>query len=205
MLTRKNLPPTIITMQTAVELLQDSRQIGALAHPVRARILEVLRTPGTAAGIARQFGRSRQFVGYHLKELERIGLVQRAGERRKGNFVEQLYEATARRFVVSSRFASDPERLASVLRDQVSLAQLSDLGERLQRDSAELIELAAREGTEFPSVTVEADVRFPDAEARAAFVAEYVRSIEALLTKHGAGHGDRFRVALAAYPQLEEE
>ena len=120
-------------MQSPVQLLEDSRQVRALAHPVRARILEALRTPGTAAGVARAFGRSRQYVSYHLKELERLGLVRHAGERRKGNFVEQLYEATARRFVVSSRFASDPERLAAVFRDQVSLGQLSELGERLQR------------------------------------------------------------------------
>jgi DNA-binding transcriptional ArsR family regulator len=192
-------------MQAPVALLQDPAQVGALAHPVRGRILEALRTPGTAAGIARSFARSRQFVGYHLKELERIGLVEHAGERRNGNFVEQLYQATARRFVVSSRFSSDPERLASVLRDQVSLAQLSDLGERLQRDSAALIDLAAREGEEIPSATVEAEVRFPDTAARSAFMTDYVRTLESLLAKHGGGRGERFRGALAVYPHEEDD
>ncbi len=192
-------------MQIPVELLEDSRQVSALAHPVRARILDALRSPDTAAGIARAFGRSRQYVSYHLKELERVGLVQRAGERRKGNFVEQLYEATARRFVVSSRFASDPERLASVFRDQVSLGQLSELGERLQRAAAELVDLAACEGQEIPSATVETEVRFPDDAARAAFMAEYVDTLKSLLAKHGKAQGTRFRVALAAYPELEED
>ena len=192
-------------MQAPVELVKDSQQIRALAHPVRAKILEGLRTPGTAAGLARRLGRSRQFVSYHLKELERIGLVQRTGERRKGNFVEQLYEATARRFVVSSRFSSDPERLTAVLRDQVSLAQLADLGERLQQDSAGLIDRAARDGEQIPSATVEAEVRFPDAAARAAFMADYVRTLESLLAKHGDAKGEPFRVALAAYPQMEDE
>jgi len=192
-------------MQAPVELLNDSQQIRALAHPVRSKLLEGLRTPGTAAGLARGLGRSRQFVSYHLKELERIGLVRRAGDRRKGNFVEQLYEATARRFVVSSRFSSDPERLAAVLRDQVSLAQLADLGERLQQDSGGLIDRAARSGEQIPSATVEAEVRFPDAAARAAFLADYVRTLEALLAKHGSAKGEPYRVALAAYPQLEDE
>jgi DNA-binding transcriptional ArsR family regulator len=192
-------------MQTPVELLENSEQVSALAHPVRAKILEALRAPGTAAGIARAFGRSRQFVSYHLKELERVGLVVHAGERRKGNFVEQLYQATARRFVVSSRFASDPERLASVFRDQVSLGQLSDLGERLQRDAARLVDLAAHEGAAIPSASVEAEVRFPDDAARASFMAEYVATLESLLAKYGHGEGARFRVALAAYPELEED
>lgn len=192
-------------MQAPVELLSDSEQVGALAHPVRARILEALRTPDTAAGMARAFGRSRQFVSYHLKELERVGLVRRAGERRKGNFVEQLYEATARRFVVSSRFARDPAQLASLFRDQVSLAQLVDLGERLQRDAAGLLDRAASEGEEVPSATVEAEVRFPDPSARAAFMAELVDSLKTLLAKHGRSEGPRFRVALATYPELEED
>lgn len=192
-------------MQAAVELLNSAQQVGALAHPVRARILEALRTPDTAAGLARSFGRSRQFVSYHLKELERIGLVRHAGERRKGNFLEQLYEATARRFVVSSRFASDPERLASVFRDQVSLSQLSDLGERLQRDAAGLVDLAASEGREIPSATVEAEVCFADEAARAAFMKDYLDTLKTLLAKHGRGDGERFRVALAAYPELEDE
>lgn len=192
-------------MQTAVELLNDSQQVGALAHPLRARILEALRDPDTAAGLARAFGRSRQNVSYHLKELERCGLVRHAGERRKGNFVEQLYEATAKRFVVSSRFASNPERLASVFRDQVSLARLSDLGERLQRDAAGLIDRAAFEGEEIPSASVEAEVRFPDEGARAAFMIEYVDTLKSLLTKYGHGEGMPFRVALAIYPETEEE
>jgi DNA-binding transcriptional ArsR family regulator len=192
-------------MQSPVELLDDPGQVAAVAHPVRAKILEALRTPDTAASVARSFGRSRQFVSYHLKELERLGLVRLAGERRKGNFVEQLYESTARRFIVSAQFASDPGQLASVFRDQVSLSQLADLGERLQRDSAELIDLAASEGRKIPSASVEAELRLPDEAARAAFMSEFVDLLKSLLTKHGQKEGQSFRVALAAYPNQENE
>ena len=192
-------------MQSSVELLSDSEQVGALAHPVRSKILESLRSPNTAAGIARTFGRSRQYVSYHLKELERIGLVRLAGERRKGNFLEQLYQTTARRFVVSSQFATDPEQLASVFRDQVSLSQLADLGERIQRSAAGLIDLAAFEGKEIPSASVDAEVRFADESARTAFMSEYIELIKNLLEKHGQSGGEPYRVAFAAYPQLEEE
>ena len=192
-------------MQAAVQILSDPDQVSALAHPVRGRVLESLRSPDTAANLARSFGRSRQAMNYHLKALERIGLARHAGERRNGNFVKQLYEATAKRFVVSARFATDPERLASVLRDHVSLSQLVDLGERLQRDAAELIDLAAFEGREFPSASADVEVRFPDESARAAFMADLVESLKLLFAKHGAAEGERFRVTLAAYPDLEEE
>ena len=192
-------------MPASVQILSKPEEVAAVAHPVRARILEVLRTPDTAAGVARSFGRSRQFVSYHLKELERLGLVRRAGERRRGNLLEQIYEAAAKRFVVSSRFAIDARRLAAVFRDQVSLAQLADLGERVQRDAAELVDRAAASGAEIPSASVEAELRLPDAPARAAFMTELVESLKVLLRKHGREEGERFRVALAAYPELEEE
>lgn len=192
-------------MQKAVTVLSDPDQVAALAHPIRAKIMESLRSPATAASLAREFGRSRQFVSYHLKELERVGLVRHAGERRKGNFLEQLYEAVARRFVVSARFAANPKQLASVFRDQFSLSQLAGLGERLQGDAAGLIDLAATEGREIPSASVEAEVRFPDEVARAAFMAELVDTLKQLLTKHGAAEGPLYRVALAAYPELERE
>jgi DNA-binding transcriptional ArsR family regulator len=191
-------------MQSPVEFLNDPQQVAAVAHPVRARILEALRSANSAASVARSFGRSRQFVSYHLKELERLGLVRAAGERRNGNFVEQLYESTARRFMVSAQFAADPERLASVFRDQVSLSQLSNLGERIQRDSALLIDAAAREGNQIPSASVEAEVCLPDEAARAAFMAEFVDLFQALLAKHGRKDGEKFHVALTAYPSLEE-
>jgi DNA-binding transcriptional ArsR family regulator len=192
-------------MQSSVELLRDPASVGVLAHPARVRILAAVRDPETAAGVARTLGRSRQYVSYHLKELERVGLVERVGERRKGSFVEQLYRACARRFVVSSQFATDPERLESVLRDQAALAQLAELGERLQRDSAALIDLAASEGRQIPSASLVAEARFPDETARAAFMVELVDAVKTLLTKHGTADGEPYRVALAAYPELEEE
>jgi hypothetical protein len=47
-------------------------------------------------------------------------------------------------------------------------------------------------------------LRFPDEQARAAFLAEYVETLKALLTRHGGAQGQPFRVALAAYPDPEE-
>ena len=87
----------------------------------------------------------------------------------------------------------------------MSLAQLSDLGERLQRDAAGLVERAAREGEEIPSATVETEVRFPNDAARAAFMTEYIDTLKSLLAKYGKARGSRFRVALAAYPEMEDE
>ncbi len=80
----------------------EQRALHALAHPLRMRILEQLREPASAAEVARRLGESRQNLNYHLKELERGGLVRRVGDRPARGFVETLYEADADSVVVSS-------------------------------------------------------------------------------------------------------
>src|SRR5262245_46948940 len=108
----------------AVRTIDSPEELQALSHPLRVQILDALREPGSAAGVARRLGVARQKVNYHLKELERAGLVAGRGERRAGNFVEALYQSNARTIVVSPRAAwGDPRRLAA-LADQMSLEQL---------------------------------------------------------------------------------
>ena len=189
----------------AVELLSDLNKVHALAQPVRVQVLDALRHPDSAAGVARAIGRTRQNVNYHLKELARVGLVRHAGERRKGNFVEQLYRAAARRFVVSARFAWDGERLAATLRDQTALAYLADFGERLQRDATALIDRAAFDGETVASATVEAEVAFANDAERSAFLEEYVAALKPLLAKYSTKTGTPYRLALAAYPTPQED
>jgi DNA-binding transcriptional ArsR family regulator len=187
-----------------VQLLDDPEAVQALTHPVRVRVLEALRTPDSAAGVARAIGQSRQNANYHLKELERAGLVRRAGERRKGAFTEQLYRSTASTYVVSPRVAWGDERRASTLRDQVSLENLVVLGDRLQRDASDLLDRATFDGEKVASAAVEAEVRFADDEARSAFMRDYLAALGPLLKKHGAAGGAPYRVAVAVYPDPEE-
>lgn len=134
-----------------------------------------------------------------------MGLVRHAGERRKGNFIEQLYQSVARRFVVSPRFAWDPDRLAATLRDQVSLAHLAELGERLQSDAAGLIDRAAFDGDEIASASIEAEVCLADEKTREEFMQELVARLRPLLRKYGSRGGAPFRLALAVYPEIQDD
>jgi DNA-binding transcriptional ArsR family regulator len=188
---------------TQVKLVVQPEGLHALAHPVRVQVLEALREPASAATVARHVGQPRQNVNYHVKELERAGLVRPVGERRKGNFVERLYQAVATTFVVSPRAAwGDPRRIQA-MRDQFALERLVHLGERLERDAAVLLDRAAFDGDEIASVSVEVDVRFATEADRAAFLEEYLAAVGPLLRKHGRRDGDPYRVALAAYPDPE--
>lgn len=189
----------------AVHSVEDLGGLQALAHPLRVQILEALRVPAAAATVARSLGQPRQKVNYHLKELERAGLVRRVGERRSGNFVETLYEAVARAFVVSPRVAWGDQRRGETLRQQLSLESIVLLGERLQRDAAALLDRAAFDGEQIASASVATEVRFASEEERATFLKEYLGAIGPLLRRLGSRGGAPYRVVLAAYPDPERK
>lgn len=191
-------------MQSAVETLRDPRQLRALADPHRLEILDALRSPDSAAGVARALGRSRQSVNYHVKALLKAGLLEKAGSRRSGNFVEQLYRAAARRFIVSPEIAMSRERLAAAFAEQAALGYLADFGARVSTAAHLLAERTTDGSTGVPSATVESHVRFADEAVRSAFLSDYVAMLEDLLEKHAATDGEPYRVALVVYPNPGE-
>jgi DNA-binding transcriptional ArsR family regulator len=70
-------------MERQIEL-RDPAALRGLAHPVRLRLIALLRREGplTASEAARTLGESSGSTSYHLRQLERFGLVEEAGDRR---------------------------------------------------------------------------------------------------------------------------
>ena len=96
-----------------------------------------LGEPGSAAGLGRKLGLPRQRVNYHLRELEKEGLLEVVEERKKGNCVERIVRATARSYLISSEalgtLGSRPEEIQ--LKDA---ADRNAFGEGLARAVARL-------------------------------------------------------------------
>jgi DNA-binding transcriptional ArsR family regulator len=195
---------TTIAVVKSIAEVTDLDALQVLAHPIRLRILAALREPTSAAAVAREIGETRQKVNYHVKELERAGLARRAGERRAGNLVESLYQATAATFMVSPRLAWVDRPRITALAEQVALENLVGVGERLQRAAALLLDRAAFGGEQIASAAVEAEVHLADPAQRNAFLAEYVAAVGPLLKKYGAAQGESYRVVLAVHPGPKE-
>src|ERR1700716_2304358 len=91
-----------------------------------------------------RFGLPRQKVNYHLRTLERHGLVELVEERRKGNVTERLVRASAASYVISPSALApvppDPARAP----DRLSARWLLALAAQLVRDVGDLITGAAR-------------------------------------------------------------
>jgi hypothetical protein len=190
----------------AVLSIDDPAAIAAATHPVRAAILAAMREPTTAAAAARATGQSRQNAAYHVRELAKVGLLRRAGERQHGNFREQLYVVAAPTIVVSPRstWGADEHRVAA-LADQLSLGQLVEHGEQLQRDAAALLDRAAFDNAEIASASASTSIRFASEDDRAAFLRDYIEMLTELARRHGSRGGEEFRVVLAAYPAVDVE
>ena len=58
--------------------LQDPEALEALAHPLRGRLLGLLRSdgPATASGLAARVGESSGVTSYHLRKLAEAGFVE---------------------------------------------------------------------------------------------------------------------------------
>ena len=99
-----------------IEVIEDPAAAEASLDPIRTKILQELVEPASATQLAAKVGLPRQKVNYHLKALERHGLVELMEERRKGNVTERILRATAASYVISpaalASVAPDPRRFA---------------------------------------------------------------------------------------------
>jgi len=87
----------------ALEVVQDRAAARCLLHPVRLRIVEHLVSPDSASGVGRRLKLPRQKVNYHLRELERHGLVRLVREARHGAGTERRLQARARAYALGPR------------------------------------------------------------------------------------------------------
>ena len=80
-------------------LLKDAAAIKALAHPLRLHLLEqLIAAPASVQQLAEQMNEVHAKLFYHVKELEKNGLLEVVGEKIVNGIVERFYRATARTF-----------------------------------------------------------------------------------------------------------
>lgn len=187
----------------ALEVVRKPDRAAALLDRTRQRLLAHLAEPDSAAGLARKLRLPRQRLNYHLRALERVGLVELVEERRKGNCIERLVRATARAFVISPEALGALGVTAETAQDRFSTAFLIAAAGRAIRDVAALEARARREGKRLATFTIDADIRFASADARAAFAEELAETVARLTAKYHDEHapgGRPFRVLAAIHP-----
>jgi DNA-binding transcriptional ArsR family regulator len=191
-----------------VAVIEDAEAAEASLDPMRSQLLRALAEPASAAGVAAKLGLPRQKVNYHLRTLERHGLVELAEERRKGNMTERVMRATAASYVISpaalARLQPDPSRAP----DRLSARWLVALAAQLIRDVGELLSRSAKAKQPLATLALDADVRFASAADRAAFAAELTDAVTRLVGRYHAGDapkGRDHRVVVALHPSITRD
>lgn len=191
-----------------VAVIDDPAAAEACLDPMRARLLAELVEPGSATMLAGRVGLARQKVNYHLRELERHGLIELVEERRKGNVTERVLRATALSYVISPAVLAGVQPDPARAPDRLSARWLLALGAKLVRDVGALVEGATRARKPLATFGLDAEVRFASAADRAAFTEELTTTIAALVGNYhdeNAPGGRDHRVVLAIHPTLKPE
>jgi DNA-binding transcriptional ArsR family regulator len=190
-----------------VTVIDDPAAAGVSLDPIRARLLAELAEPGSASALAARVGLTRQKANYHLRELERHGLVELVEERKKGNVTERVLRATAASYVISptalAAVAPDPDRAP----DQLSARWLLALAARLVREVGDLISGASAARRHVATFAIDSEITFASAADRAAFAAEMGQTAAALAAKYhdaGATGGRKHRLIVALHPSITD-
>ncbi len=174
----------------------------AALEPLRARVLAALVTPGSASSLSPVLGEPRQKINYHLRTLEDHGLVTLVEERPRRGLTERIVQASARGYVISpgvlGELAADPARV-----DRLSTAYLLASASRLIDEVSAHARAADAEQRRLATLTIDAEIRFASATARAAFTEELAAAVTELAGRYHdeATEGGRWhRLLVAAHP-----
>jgi len=195
----------------AVLYIESVDQANALLKPHRIEILKRLDEPRTCPELAATLHESAQAIYYHVKALERAGLVKKVGERRVRGTVEGHYQASARSYWLVPQLVGQigGPRAAQ---DQTSLRYLLALAEASQADVGHLAQ-QAEAGQPVPSLSLSANIYLPDPARRADFLRDVQQTFERLARDYGRpadeppgapDPGQDFRLALACYPRQKD-
>lgn len=190
-----------------LRVIDDPASASVALDPVRSRLLSELRTPASAAALAGRMGLPRQKVNYHLRTLEKHGLVRVDSRKRWGGLTERRLVATAFSYVVSpgalGPVGADPARGT----DRLSASYLVALAARVVHEVGQLLGKSEELGKRLATLSIDTEVRFRSAEDRAAFSRELTGAVAALVARYhdeSAPGGRRHRLMIGAYPKPGE-
>jgi len=193
-------PPSVpAAAPTRLDYIDEPERVRLALAPIRRRLLERLREPGSATQVAAELGLGRQRVNYHLRALEQAGLLELVEERPRRGFTERVLAARADGFVVDPAVLGAVDRVE--VQDRYAAEHLIGAASDVVRDVVRMQAAARDQGTRLLTFTIEADVRFAepaDVERFCTHVAELVRQAAA---SHGSSEtGRAYRVVVGGHP-----
>lgn len=184
----------------------DVTQLKALSHPVRMRLLGMLRTlgPATASQVARRLGLNSGATSYHLRQLAEHGFIEEAPE--LGTRRDRWWRASAMATTVRDEDATTDEGRDAT--DAFHQLAVTHSASRMQA-------AAARRGGEsdaWRALTSISDLQVPvTAEQATAIQARFEALLWEVLEEHPPTPGPleegqrRYAVIVSSFPTEDED
>lgn len=195
-----------------IDVLTSPAAAGALLDPLRTRIVEEADEPVSAADLARRLGQPRQKVSYHVRQLADVGILEPAGEARKGNLLEKRYRATARSYVLAPQLLGNLAPGAEAPPDRFSADALLALLARSLGELARVRAEAAGEGKRLSTLSIESELGFESAAQRARFARALEEAVTDVVARFSSPVGPSpdsdprpFRLVVGCHPVPRED
>jgi DNA-binding transcriptional ArsR family regulator len=185
-------------VSTSIGLLRGDELRGTLS-PLRRRLLAELREPASATGLAARLGLPRQRLNYHLRELERGGLVELVELRPRRGRTERVVRTRSAAVVVAPTVIGDLDRAGA--QDRFAADALLAATARTLDDLAHLRAGADKAGKRLVTFTVETEVGFARPADIHRFVDQLARRVGELAVEYDTPTSRRrYRVVVGGLP-----
>ncbi|MGW5194897.1 ArsR/SmtB family transcription factor [Kribbella sp. NPDC004138] len=175
--------------------VEEPEKVRLALSPIRRRLLDLLREPASATQLAAALDLPRQRVNYHLRELEKAGLVELVEERRRRGFTERILRASA--------FVIDPAVLGQAftqIQDQYAAEHLVEVAAGTVRDVARMQSAADADGKRLLTFTLEAQVRFAEPGDVHRFADALTAAMQRVVEEFDSEGGRPYRLIAGGHP-----
>jgi DNA-binding transcriptional ArsR family regulator len=184
-----------------ITYLDQPDQVRAVLSPLRRKLLNLLREPSSATQLAAALDLPRQRVNYHLRELEKAGLVELVEQRQRRGFTERILRARPGAFVVDPAVMTTAEsRELSRIHDQFAAEHLVEVASATVRDVARMQSRADETGKRLLTFTLEAEVRFAEPGDVHRFTDELTEALRRTVAAFDSPGGRPYRLVAAGHP-----
>lgn len=105
-------------------VLRELDQIKAISHPYRIEIIECFdeEQAATAKQIADKLGEPHAKINYHIKTLQKVGILELVDERVKSGIIEKYYLPAAKTFVIDKSIMNSGDKKVIESLNQASMS-----------------------------------------------------------------------------------
>lgn len=187
-----------------LSVIASDHAVAAVANPIRRSLLQALAAqPDSASGLAQRVNSPRQRVNYHLKALEKAGLVELALERPRRGLVERIFRTTAKAYAIDPSVLGHLDAGTQINQgDRWSAGYAIALASRTSREITNLDRKARQQKKRLAVASLDATIQLATPAAMADFITELSTAISLVIARHNsyAANARTFRVTASTWP-----